>query len=50
METKMVMLTIIALAILFIITSFCIGYIQGFKKSKKIDDKIIDELRDKYNT
>lgn len=28
--------------------SFVIGYRNGFKKSKEIDDKIIDELTAKY--
>ena len=28
---------------------YYIGYIKGFKKSKDIDDKIIDGLSKKYN-
>ena len=37
-------LLIIIIAIYFAFFSFCVGYIIGFKKSKEIDDKIIDEL------
>jgi uncharacterized protein YneF (UPF0154 family) len=44
MEQKMIMVTVIALAILLIILSFCVGYIKGFKKSKQIDDEIIKKL------
>lgn len=40
------------LAFLFYITSIYMGYVIGFKngfnKSKKIDDQIIDELSKKY--
>ena len=35
-------------AIGFIIFSYCIGYVKGFKKSKEIDDKILEELACKY--
>lgn len=49
MEQKMIIVTIITIAIIFIILSFCFGYLKGFKKSKEIDDKIIEELRDKYS-
>lgn len=50
METKMIIISVIALAILFSIISFCIGYVKGFKKSKEIDDKIFRELSGKSNT
>ena len=41
-------LLIISMIVLFTITALCIGYIigyvAGFKKSKQIDDKIIDDM------
>lgn len=49
MEQKMIIVTIITISIILIILSFCFGYLKGFKKSKEIDDKIIEELRSKYN-
>jgi hypothetical protein len=49
MENKMIMVAIILFAIGFIVLSYCIGYIKGFKKMKEIDDKIIEELKSKYS-
>lgn len=49
MEQRMIIVSIIALSILFIVLSYFIGYVKGFKKSKEIDNKIIDELVNKYN-
>lgn len=48
MEQKMIIVALILFAIFFIGLSFCIGYVKGFKKSKEIDDKIIEELSEKY--
>lgn len=48
MEQKMIMVAVILFEIFFIILSFCVGYIKGFKKCKKIDDEIIEKL--KYST
>ena len=42
----MINVGIISIFIAFIIISFCIGYIKGFKKSKEIDDKILQEMID----
>lgn len=47
MEEKMIMIAIILFAILCIVMSYCIGYVKGFKKMKKIDDEIIKELTNK---
>ena len=46
----MIVAVIVLCAILFIIPSYFIGFLQGFKKAKEIDNKIIDELTNKYNT
>ena len=43
MEEKMIMVTIILFAIGFIVFSYCVGYVKGFKKMKEIDDKILKE-------
>jgi hypothetical protein len=43
------LITGIILSITVSAYSYFIGYIMGFKKSKDIDDKIIDNLRKKYN-
>lgn len=43
-----IMVSVICLSITFIGISYCIGYVKGFKKSKEIDDKIIEELINKY--
>lgn len=48
MEQKMIMVSIITLAILLIILSYCIGYVKGFNKAKLIDDEILEELEKKY--
>lgn len=45
----MEIIVIIVFIIFFIILSFCIGYIKGFRKSKEIDDIIINDLFNKYN-
>jgi len=45
MGQKMIMIATIAFAIFLIILSFCVGYIKGFKKSKQIDDEIIEKLK-----
>jgi len=48
MENKLIIIGIIAFVLLSISISFYIGYILGFKKSKEIDDNILNELREKY--
>ena len=45
---KLIIIGIIAFVLLLISISFYIGYILGFKKSKEIDDNILNELRKKY--
>ena len=49
MEERMFMVAALLFAVSFIILSYCIGYIKGFKKSKAIDDQILEELVNKYN-
>jgi hypothetical protein len=41
--------TIILYTIIMIFLGYGIGYAEGFKESKEIDDKIIEELRNKYS-
>lgn len=43
-----IMVSVISLSIFFIGLGYCIGYVKGFKKSKEIDDKIIEELISEY--
>ena len=47
-EERMFMVAALLFTVGFIILSYCIGYIKGFKKSKEIDDKILEELSSKY--
>ena len=47
METKLIIITIVIFALLFIVLSFYIGYIIGLKQMKRIDDKIINEISEK---
>ena len=49
MEERMFMVAALLFAVGFIILSYCIGYIKGFKKAKAIDDQILEELAVKYN-
>lgn len=46
-EQVYILIALVSLCILFSIMSFCFGYIQGFKKSKEIDDKIMEEISNK---
>lgn len=39
---------ILAVALIFSFFGFCIGFIYGFSKCKKIDDIIISNLKNKY--
>ena len=36
------------LCIISIVISYNIGYIEGFKESKAIDDKILEEMNTRY--
>ena len=44
----MINVGIISFILSFIIISFCIGYIKGFKKAKAIDDEILRKISSKY--
>lgn len=43
-----IIIAIIMLLISVAILSFCLGYINGFNRCKKIDDELIDKLGNKY--
>ena len=49
MEQEMIIVTIITVTSIFCILSYCVGYTHGFKKCKKIDDEIIEQLISKYS-
>ena len=45
MEDKYYYIILICLWIISCIVNYLVGYITGFKKSKEIDDKIINNIK-----
>ena len=48
MEQRIYLVTILLLLIATNIISYFVGCIRGFRKCKKLDDSIIDEVKRKY--